>query len=96
MLMSEPRREALDYAAAKEALDCFVGRKVSVRVSPFGGATVAEIGIGYLQPSNQFGTDSQHDDEVTRYPVGEQLEPKRDDRHPFWPDVRIHDVPDFK
>jgi hypothetical protein len=85
----------LDYAAAKAALDRFVGKRITARIATNTGASVAVISVGYLQPASQLG-DPPRDDEVTLYHITEQAEPVRGYHHPLWPDVRIHDVPDFE
>src|SRR5690349_6851255 len=93
--MAEPELRLLDYAAAKEALDRLIGKRVSAHISPIQGATVATIGIGYLQPPSQFG-EYPRDDEATCYQITEQPERIRGYHHPLWPDITIHDAPDFK
>ena len=93
--MAARKREVLDYAAAKTALDRLVGRRVSARIAMKTGATAAEIGIGYLQPPSQFG-EYPREDEVTLYTITEHAEPTRGYNYPLWPDVRIHNVADFK
>jgi hypothetical protein len=63
-------------------------------ISPSGGANVATIGIGYLQPPSQFG-EYPRDAEATCYQITERPEPIRGYHHPLWPDITIDDAPDF-
>jgi hypothetical protein len=97
MSSEQPSRgTTLDYASAKRALDALVGRRVTARIEPqSGGATVASIGVGYLQPPGEFG-QYPRTDETTVYQITEQPEPTRGYHYPFWPSIHIHDVPDFR
>jgi hypothetical protein len=91
--VSERDQEFLDYARTIAALQRLIGRRVTARVSWHSGPTVATIGVGYLQAPEQFGY--RRDDETTVFLITEEAEPVRGYHLPFWPDIRIHDVPEF-
>jgi hypothetical protein len=93
--MAADELQVLDYASAKAVLDRLIGKRVSARIATTTGASVAQIDVGYLQAPSQFG-EPPKDDEVTLYAITERAEPVREDNRPFSPDVRIHDVADFK
>jgi hypothetical protein len=85
--------ELLAYAGAIAALQSLVGKRVVAHISWYSGPTVAEIGVGYLQPPSQFG--HRREDETTLYLITETPEPERGYHQPLWPYIKIHDVPDF-